>query len=206
VSWTNPTAGVTIGDIKQGIQAADHAGWIKLDGRAKSTLTATQQAEATSLGIGANLPNAAGSVLIQNGTALGSVSGSMSKTIAQTNLPNVTLTSSTTGSHSHTITASAANAGDHNHPAYGYIGGAETNYEGFTGNWNLYLSGMGNTGSSYQAIKYLARNAGDHTHTITASSAATGDHAHTTSLGGSGTALDVTPKSLSVNAFLYLGP
>jgi hypothetical protein len=65
---------------------------------------------------------------------------------------------------------------------------------------------MGNTGSSYQAIKYLARNAGDHTHTITASSAATGDHAHTTSLGGSGTALDVTPKSLSVNAFLYLGP
>jgi hypothetical protein len=35
--------------------------------------------------------------------------------------------------------------------------------------------------------------AGDHTHTVTVSS------------GGSGTALDITPKSLSVNTFIYLG-
>lgn len=94
----------TYGDIKYGIQSADHNGWIKLDGRLKSTLTATQQAQATALGIGANLPDASNSFLVQNGNALGTVSGSNTKTIAQANLPNVNLTGTTNsaGAHSHT--------------------------------------------------------------------------------------------------------
>ena len=69
---------VNNGDIKQGIQSTDHNGWIKLNGRLKSSLTSTQQAQATALGLGANLPNAANSFLVQNGSALGSVSGSNS--------------------------------------------------------------------------------------------------------------------------------
>jgi hypothetical protein len=43
------------GDIKTGIQTTDHNGWVKLDGRAKISLTSTQQIQATSLGIGTNL-------------------------------------------------------------------------------------------------------------------------------------------------------
>ncbi len=39
------------GDVKYGFQTADHNGWILLDGRAKSGLTASQQAAATALGI-----------------------------------------------------------------------------------------------------------------------------------------------------------
>ncbi|MCC5613216.1 hypothetical protein LC612_42695 [Nostoc sp. CHAB 5834] len=34
---------------------------------------------------------------------------------------------------------------------------------------------------------------------------AAGTHTHTVPLGGSGTALDITPRSLSVNTFIYLG-
>jgi hypothetical protein len=85
---------VNYGDIKQGIQSADHNGWVKLNGRLKSSLTTTQQTQATALGIGANLPDASNSFPVQNGTTLGSVSGSNTKIIAQNQLPNVTYTGS----------------------------------------------------------------------------------------------------------------
>ncbi len=78
------------GDIKQGIQNADHNGWIKLDGRLKSSLTASQQTKATALGLATNIPDASNSYLVQNGTTLGSVSGSNTRTITQNQLPNVT--------------------------------------------------------------------------------------------------------------------
>jgi hypothetical protein len=96
---------LTIGDIKTGIQSTDHNGWVKLDGRLKSSLTTTQQSQATSLGIGSNLPDATNSHLIQNGTTLGSVSGNNTKTIAQDQLPNVQLggNTNTTGAHTHNV-------------------------------------------------------------------------------------------------------
>ena len=56
------------------------------------------------------------------------------------------------------------------------------------------IAGNGNQG---------VQPAGSHTHTFTGSALAA--HSHTVPLGGSGTALDVTPKSLSVNMFIYLG-
>jgi hypothetical protein len=87
-NWVN-VPNMTYGDIKTGIQSADHGGWVKLDGRAKSTLSADQQTRATALSIGTALPNANNAFLIQNGTALGSVSGSNTKTINQNQLPNV---------------------------------------------------------------------------------------------------------------------
>jgi hypothetical protein len=46
------------GQITQAIWSSDFNGYIKLDGRAKTSLTAAQQAQATALGIGANLPKA----------------------------------------------------------------------------------------------------------------------------------------------------
>ena len=156
-------SGNTYGDVKTGIQTNDHGGWVKLDGRAKSTLTATQQSRATTLGIGVNIPNASNSVLMQNGTTLGSVSGTNTKTIAQDQLPDVTFTgsilhvahgaviaSSATGVFTRTSGSSWGNAG----------GGGVTE--------NFYLSIPLNGGVTQQSF-------------------------------------DVTPRSLSINTFIYLG-
>lgn len=81
------TAVLIIGDIKQSLLTADHAGWIKLDGRAVSTLTATQQTAAASLGFPTTLPNATGRVLKQTGAAVGTIGGNITITLTPTNIP-----------------------------------------------------------------------------------------------------------------------
>lgn len=58
---------VIVGDIKAGVQATDHEGWVLLDGRTISSLTTTQQAAANSLNLLTNLPDASNSYLVQNG-------------------------------------------------------------------------------------------------------------------------------------------
>lgn len=94
---------LSFGDVKFGMQPADHDGWILLDGRLKSSLTPPQQATATTLGIGSNLPNMADRNIVgASGTkTLGSTGGSATVAIAQDQLPNVTLTTSTDGGHTH---------------------------------------------------------------------------------------------------------
>lgn len=87
----------TIGDAKSGFQSADHNGWLLLDGRLKTALTATQQANATALGIGANLPDATGRGFVQ-GALLTQVGSS---TIARSDLPQVNITTNTGGNHTH---------------------------------------------------------------------------------------------------------
>lgn len=176
VSWKkiSGNAAMTVinyGDVKSGMQSGDHNGWVKLNGRAKSTLSATQQAQATALGIGINLPNAANAFLVQNGTTIGSVSSGNTKTITQANLPNINFPTATTSTN-----------GNHNHTFYHPQG--DQNYS--NGGGNTWWGGSWNYGAS-------TAYAGDHNHTVTVSS------------GGSGTALDITPQSLSVNMFIYLG-
>lgn len=160
------------GDIKTGIQTTDHNGWIKLDGRLKTSLSTTQQAQATALGIGTNLPDASNAFLVQNGTTLGSISSGNTKTISQANLPNVN------------FTGTAASAGDHSHS----ITFNNDDFNGVGGGTN----GLASDGGAANNTKYT-NTTGAHTHSVTVSS------------GGSGTALDITPKSLSVNTFIYLG-
>jgi hypothetical protein len=199
------------GDIKSGIQTTDHNGWVKLDGRPKSSLSASQQARATALGIGTNLPDASNAVLMQNGTTLGSVSGSNSKTIALANLPNVTFngTAATAGNHSHSIdppNTSTTTNGNHNH----YF---DDSFYAENRGWNNRLFGAG-AGTDWDNDPYsyghYTGDAGNHSHTVDIAafnSADSGSHSHTVSVpsGGSGTGLDITPKSLSVNTFIYLG-
>jgi hypothetical protein len=96
-----PTDIATIGDAKSGFQSADHRGWVLLNGRLKTALTATQQAAATLLGFGANIPDAAGRAFIQG--ALGAQIGS--NTISQTNLPNVSIPTNAVANHTHSYTA-----------------------------------------------------------------------------------------------------
>lgn len=164
------------------MQAADHNGWVRLDGRLKSTLTATQQAQATALGIGANLPNASNAFLVQNGTTLGSLSSSNTKTIAQSNLPNVSLGGSTSsdGSHTHTINVNS-------NTVKLVSGGTVTAMAEGNSNWTAGIS---------ESNASVMTNAGNHTHSVT-----------TNSINGNvtQTTLDITPRSLSVNTFIYLG-
>lgn len=140
----------TSGDIKNGVQAADHGGWYILDGRATSSLSATAQAAANALGFPTNLPNATNRVLKHpNGAeAIGSTGGQVNTTLIQANLPNInfpTATTNTNGNHNHTIPRTAA---------------ARPVRHNFDGNLTFYAGG-GTTNTS---------TAGNHNHTVTVSS------------------------------------
>jgi hypothetical protein len=189
---------IGFGDVKTALQGADHEGWIKLDGRAISTLTTTQQARAIALGISTNLPDATDSYLVQNGATLGSVSGSNTKTITQSNLPNVNLTAAGVSAGTPTGTISSGGAHTHGFDVWD-ITTAGTLYNGIQ---RISANGFSQTtipGNANQGVQ----SGGAHNHTFTGS--ALGAHSHSVPLGGSGTALDITPKSLSVNTFVYLG-
>jgi len=168
--WGKMGSNNSSGDIKSGIQLTDHDGWIRLDGRAKATLTVTQQVQATALGIGPLLPNANNAYLSQNGAALGSVSGSNNRSIARNQLPLFTL-------------------------------GGSTNTEG--GHVNVDIRGSYASGYSSPnrrindwAVIRSVGTIGDHDHVITT------DNLNNT---GSQQTLNITPVSLSVNRFIYLG-
>lgn len=176
------------GDIKNSLRTSDHQGWIKLDGRAVTVFTTTQQAQLALLGFTTTIPNATNTILMQSAQPLGTISGSMQKSITQANLPNIsfpTATTSTTGDHSHGNNAPATPGN------FGLIrrssGGANTAQSTDAG-------GSGNEPNIVATPGALViNNAGNHNHTVTVSS------------GGSNTPLDVTPRNLSANVFLYVG-
>ena len=195
-------AGAIAGDLKPGIQAADHNHWYLLDGRAKASLPAAAQAAATLLGIGATLPNAAGRFLKQE--TLLAAGGAATAVIAQANLPAVSLTSATAPAHAHTTDTQ----------------GAHTHTEAAAGNHVHNVSTMDNGGQNDASVAQ-ANNAtvnsgvntwpaGAHTHTINAAAghthtaAAAGAHSHSVPLGGSGTPVPIDPPWLGVNWFIYL--
>ena len=203
--WQRLASDVNIGDIKTGMQTADHNGWIRLDGRAISTLTASQQAQATALGIGTNLPDATNAVLMQTGGTLGNINGNMNRTLAQNQLPNIspsitisqtTDTMQNAGAHQHAIGISPNSTG-------GYANGFPTSfkYQMFP-NTDAY-SDTTDRGVSFYATTSIIGSAGDHTHTMN-------PHIHTasaTSINGgvAQQSIDITPRNLSVNTFIYLG-
>lgn len=84
---------LNFGNVKQGFQGADHFGWVMLDGRAVNTLTAAQQAIATQLGWGVNIPDATGRVLKMTGATAGTIGGHVDDevNIQQSELPEVQL-------------------------------------------------------------------------------------------------------------------
>ncbi len=221
-SWSkfvpsNETA--VAGDIKYGFQAADHTGWVKLDGRPISSLTTTQQAVAASLGFSGNLPNASGRVLKTQG-AINTVGGANTVVIAQANLPNynMTATTSTNGNHAHSGTTSTN--GDHSHG---------NNAPGGPGNLGLPLAsniGQFNTISGnaqnpaglfidpsmdgelnvYSLPAGLAiYNNGNHSHNFGTSTDGNHNHTVTVNSAGGGATLNVENAFLSVNTFIFLG-
>lgn len=209
--WVNTQAMASVGDVKSGIQSNDHSGWVLLDGRAINSLSNNQQAVATSLGLSGNLPNANNAYLVQNGSAIASVSGSNTVTLTQANLPNVNFTGTTAsaGSHSHNVdpvAVTTSTTGAHTHNLYDYYF-AENNGN----NWGWYGTGA-NTDwdNSGQYYYHATESSGNHNHTVdipATSSTTDGNHNHSVSMnsGGSNTPINIAPKSLSVNMFIYLG-
>ena len=119
VHWIN-TSQTKFGDVKSGIQNADHDGWILLNGRAIADLTISQQNEATLLGLAGNIPNASNAFLVQDASPLGSVNGANTVQLTQSNLPAVSFTgtAASAGSHEHTTDPAPVNsvsAGSHDH-------------------------------------------------------------------------------------------
>lgn len=239
--WINTVSESTYGDMKSGFQAADHSGWIKLDGRAISTLSTNQQAVAVSLGFTTNLPNATSAYPVQSTGTLGSIVGSNTTTLTQANLPVATFTgtAATAGSHSHTTDPASVNTtsnGNHNHSGSADWAGNHShgsNAGGGQGGLGLVLSNGNSTvvntdwsngelnvwtnpyalsiyDNGSHSHNLSINNAGDHAHSVdipsTTSSTDSG-HSHTVSVssGGSATAINIAPRSLIVNMFVYLG-
>lgn len=185
-----------IGDVKSGFATTDHNGWIKLDGRLITTLTATQQANAIALGFATNLPDGNLCGLRQDGAATPGVVGGSSK-ITVVNLPAHNMTSS--GHDAAAVTSSSA--GNHHHSIRSKDGAAD-NFFGYQNQGDVHaFAGYAviNTPSgSNLATIYQDNYAGAHTHTIDMP-----NHTHTVALGGSAT--DYYAKAIVVNFFVYLG-
>ena len=206
--WVNTQAMATVGDVKSGMQTIDHSGWIKLDGRAVNALTANQQAAAIALGFTTNLPDASSAYLVQNGSAMGAVSGANSTTLTQANLPNVNFTGSaaSAGSHSHKVDPAQVNTnttGDHTHS--GSVGGGND-----LGGGSAIARGFTAGGFLFSVPTLTINSAGNHSHTVdipATTSSTDGAHTHTVTVssGGSATPINIAPRSLSVNMFIYLG-
>ena len=174
------TAPAYFGDVKTSYQTADHAGWVLLDGRDKTVLSPAQQARATALGIGANLPTDDGRSLAGTltGQTVGQTTSAGTITIAQNNLPNITLTTPTGGGHSHTnFSLTTPNIRGNTDPGSGLVG--PLNYT-----------------TSFNVTATLSGTASG------------GDHTHTLSLNGGVTQAPLSappPAALVLNFFIYLG-
>lgn len=202
------------GDIKQGFQFADHGGWYLLDGRAINTLPANAQANAVNLGFVGNIPDASNRMLANMG-ALGATGGSNSVTLTQGNLPNATMTGTTSsdGGHSHSVapvSAVTTSGGAHNHQFY--TADNDLNYEASQGYPALDNHDAFRTTDRRQRTEDngTIQNGGAHTHNVTVPTHNTNaalPHSHTVSVntGGSDTPVDITPAYLSTNVFIYLG-
>lgn len=206
VAGNLPINQYTLGDVKTGIQSTDHNGWVKLDGRLVSTLTSSQQLQAAVLGIGSSLPDATNAVLMQSSGSLGVVTGSMSKIIAQNQLPNIapTITINNT-------TATMQTAGSHDHPV-AVVNSSVGGYAAF--NPTAFKTAMAPTteadaditdrsGTASLITTGIIGSAGGHNHVIDS-------HTHSatsTSINGGVTqqSIDITPRRLIVNTFIYLG-
>jgi hypothetical protein len=182
------SAAAYYGDVQAYYQATDFPGWVKLDGRAKNTLTAEQQARATALGIGANLPNTSGRAIVgaATGQTVGQTTTAGTLTIAQNNLPDVDLTSSSNASaHTHTVSGS-----------FSYKSQDTAGQTTSLADFNAGLEGF----SQYELPNF--------TSSVTGTIPSGGAHTHTVALNGGVTQQAISvppPAAIALNYFIFLG-
>ncbi len=164
---------VPYGTVKESLRSADHNGWYKMDGRAVTSLPAIAQTNATALGISGNLINT-NNLMMKQGAALAS-GGTSSLSLLRANLPNYTMTGTTSASADHTHSATAS--------GFNVIPSA-------SGNAYFVRSGRG-TATGTAAVNLPSGGAHAHTGNITS--------------GGTGAAISIIPESITYTYFIYLG-
>ena len=124
--FDSPIATNVIGDVKDCYLLNDHFGWVKLDGRAVSSLTPTQQDSCAQLYITGNLPDSRNRFRVGAGGLYNNQTTGGSNTIAQSALPNASLSFNVTSGnesvgHTHTIdppnTTTSVESAGHTHAA-----------------------------------------------------------------------------------------
>lgn len=153
-AWIRMTTKLpVIGDIKYGLQPADHNGWYILDGRATNSLSGSAATIASSLGFTSNLPDARDRFLksktgVEN---IGDTGGTSTFFIAIENFPDVNFTGSTDSAGAHT---------------HSYLDNLTT--------VNNYVAGADNPLANTVAANFTTGSAGNHTHTASFSSGGSG--------------------------------
>ena len=195
MSWFGAPHSPSYGDTKVSAAAADHKGWVLLDGRAKSALSPTQQARAATVfaSTGANLPDSKDRALVgASGTKpLSSIGGAASATLSRNNLPNVVLTG----------TANGASGGT---PA----GAVRANvYAGASGDG--YDPDVNNGTSNFQMTDRLPESLAYTGSGLGFTGTALGNHAHTLTVeslnSGAVAPIGLQGPYLAQNIFTYLG-
>jgi hypothetical protein len=177
---TVPEQVCSAGDFKYSFKAANHGKWVLANGGLKSGLPAAQQATATSLGIGANLPDARDRAVVGASATklLNTTGGAAAVTLTQANLPNINLVG---GNHNHGITDPGHT---HGYNIF-YVGNGTFNSNGSAGSSfgsaQGYTTGSATTGISVQSSGNL-----------------------TIPLGGSGTAIATQDPYFALNGFICL--
>jgi len=183
-----PLLSYPVGTITQSFKSADYNGWFLLNGRAISMLPVRAQVAAASLGLTTTLYDATDRTLKTKSVAenIGDTGGSNSVVILQSNLPNINLTTSVSGT--------ALSSGLHAH-------GTDTGGSFLYGGTSVGNNGTGHGGSASPGLfgGVGVGNTGvsaNHTHTFTGTTA--------TNLG-SGQSLNNRSAYVVVNTFIYLG-
>ncbi len=197
-TWKNlHVTNAMVGDIKMGVQPADHDGWILLDGRAVSSLTANQQLNAQSLGYTVNLPNATNKMLLGASTSYAINSSGGSALINQDNLPVVNLAAGKSISYTPSGSVSTDSAGSHSHGTIAEKGGGVTSSGS---DWAV--ANDDGPGQTYN--QFSTASAGSHSHPATF----TGNDA-TLNLPAlplnAATQQPYMPPYIAFNTYLYLG-
>ena len=182
-SWERLEPNTTqVGEIKYSFATADHDGWYLLNGRAKTSLSATAQSAATIIGYGATIPDATNRFLktINTAETVATQGGSNTFTLSQAQLPNVNFLGSTNSN------------GSHAHQA-----------DSYSGNQNVGL--LSTSALTLFTIHTVAQD--NNISTINRNTSSDGDHTHAVTVNSGGTGATVTrvPAYLSANVFVYLG-
>ncbi len=180
-AWTrlqSETVGAETGDTKFSWAPSNHSGWYLLNGQSTASLPAGAQAAAVALGFGANLPDTRDHLTktrSASSESTGSFSGANSVLLTSQNLPNISLTAASAGSHSHSFQDA-------------YWSSQAWGNEGLLGA-NMNEDHDNNRRTSSQTTDA----AGTHTHTVALNGNVTQ------------TAINSRQTSLNLNQFIYLG-
>lgn len=170
-----------LGEIKYGMQKADHSGWYILNGRTTASISSAIARNNAITLFGSVLYDSRNRYIKDTNETPGTINGSNTYTLTQSNMPSYSVVSGLTGS-----------SGNHNHTD-------TDNYLGFPGNNVAARTGLRiNANATY----YFTN-----TSTTATASTNTWNHNHTASgsTGGSGQAFSIEPMYLTANVFVYLG-